>query len=153
MRAPGKPQAVFALESHIDELARQLGIDPLALRLKNLIVEGDETASGERFEHVRVHETLKAAADAAGYYAPKPLYVGRGSAARGGTLPHQGHWRESADAGGAGYGQCPGRCCRGAPPRLTDHSGKSVPCPSGRAVSVPGKLGERLRHLGRGKNR
>src|SRR5262249_26766973 len=60
--------------------ARQLGIDPLAFRFKNLIVDGDETASGERFEHVCVHETLKAAAEAAGYHQPKPPYVGRGIA-------------------------------------------------------------------------
>jgi len=80
MRAPGEPQAVFALESHIDEIARRLGIDPLAMRSKNLVVDGDETASGERFEHVRVHETLRAAAEAAGYHQPKPPYVGRGIA-------------------------------------------------------------------------
>jgi CO/xanthine dehydrogenase Mo-binding subunit len=80
MRAPGEPQAVFALESHMDEIARRLGIDPLEFRLKNVIVDGEETASGERFEHVRVHETLKAAADAAGYQEPKPPFVGRGIA-------------------------------------------------------------------------
>jgi CO/xanthine dehydrogenase Mo-binding subunit len=80
MRAPGEPQAVFALESHIDEIARQLGIDPLAFRVKNLIVDGEETASGERFEHVRVHETLQAAAEASGYHQSKPPYVGRGIA-------------------------------------------------------------------------
>jgi CO/xanthine dehydrogenase Mo-binding subunit len=80
MRAPGEPQAVFALESHIDEIARQLGIDLLVLRSKNLIVDGDETASGERFEHVRVHETLRAVVEAAGYHQPKPPYVGRGIA-------------------------------------------------------------------------
>ena len=34
MRAPGEPQAVFALESHIDEIARQLDIDPLEFRLQ-----------------------------------------------------------------------------------------------------------------------
>jgi carbon-monoxide dehydrogenase large subunit len=80
MRAPGEPQAVFALESHVDEIARQLGIDPLEFRRKNLIVDGEETASGERFEHIRVHETLQAAAAAAGYHQPKPSFVGRGIA-------------------------------------------------------------------------
>jgi CO/xanthine dehydrogenase Mo-binding subunit len=80
MRAPGEPQAVFALESHIDDIARQLHIDPLAFRLKNLIVDGEETASGEHFEHVRVQETLQAAAAAAGYDQPKSPYVGRGVA-------------------------------------------------------------------------
>jgi CO/xanthine dehydrogenase Mo-binding subunit len=80
MRAPGEPQAVFALESHVDEIARQLGVDPLEFRLKNLIVDGEETASGERFDHVRVHETLGAAAAAAGYHQSKPPHVGRGIA-------------------------------------------------------------------------
>ena len=80
MRAPGEPQAVFALESHIDEIARQLSLDPLEFRFKNLIVDGEETASGERFEHVRVHETLRAAAEAAGYHQPKGPFVGRGIA-------------------------------------------------------------------------
>ena len=55
-------------------------MDPLEFRRKNLVVDGDETASGEHFEHVRVHETMQAAVDAAGYHQPKPPYVGRGIA-------------------------------------------------------------------------
>ena len=42
MRAPGAPQAVFALESHLDEIARRLEMDPLDFRLHNIVVEGDE---------------------------------------------------------------------------------------------------------------
>jgi putative selenate reductase molybdopterin-binding subunit len=41
-RGYGVPQGFFALESHIDEIARQLGIDALALRRKNWLKEGDE---------------------------------------------------------------------------------------------------------------
>lgn len=37
----GAPQGYFALESHIDEIAKQLGIDALALRRKNWLQEGD----------------------------------------------------------------------------------------------------------------
>ena len=37
MRAPGEPQAVFAIESHIDCIARQLGKDPVDFRLHNLL--------------------------------------------------------------------------------------------------------------------
>ena len=80
MRAPGEPQGVFALESHIDEIARQLGMDPLAFRRQNLMVDGEETAFGEPLEHVRVHETLEAVIKAAGYNDPKPPFVGRGIA-------------------------------------------------------------------------
>ena len=65
MRAPGEPQGVFALESHLDDIARQIGMDPLDFRLKNLMVEGETTAFGERLEQVRAIETLQAAADAA----------------------------------------------------------------------------------------
>ena len=80
MRAPGYPQAIFARESHMDEIARQVGIDPLAFRLKNLVDEGDETAAGQRFQQIRVKESLTAAAAAAGYTDPKPPNVGRGLA-------------------------------------------------------------------------
>ena len=40
-RAPGHPQAAFAVESVIDELAEKLGMDPMELRLKNAVQEGD----------------------------------------------------------------------------------------------------------------
>ena len=80
MRSPGSPQAVFALESHLDDIARRLGLDPFDFRMRNLVVDGDETAWGARFAQVRARETLQAAADAAGYAAPKPRFVGRGVA-------------------------------------------------------------------------
>ena len=37
MRGYGVPQAIFALESHMDDIALELGIDPLKLRLKNIM--------------------------------------------------------------------------------------------------------------------
>ncbi len=80
MRAPGSPQAVFALESHLDEVARALGVDPLEFRMRNLIEDGEETAWGQHFENVRVKETLEAAADAAGYGEARAPFVGRGIA-------------------------------------------------------------------------
>lgn len=39
MRAPGVPQAAWCLEQAMDELASKLGMDPLELRLKNLVDE------------------------------------------------------------------------------------------------------------------
>ncbi|HAT43849.1 MAG TPA: xanthine dehydrogenase [Ktedonobacter sp.] len=41
-RGYGVPQGFFALESHIDEIAKQLGMDALALRRQNWLKEGDE---------------------------------------------------------------------------------------------------------------
>lgn len=42
MRAPGHPQGMFAVELMIDELAAELGMDPMALRLK---ADGNRTRS------------------------------------------------------------------------------------------------------------
>jgi putative selenate reductase molybdopterin-binding subunit len=41
MRGYGAPQGFFALESHIDELARAVGMDPLAFRRQNCVQKGD----------------------------------------------------------------------------------------------------------------
>ncbi len=40
MRAYGCPQIFFALESHVDDIAREMNIDPVEFRLKNLVSEG-----------------------------------------------------------------------------------------------------------------
>jgi putative selenate reductase molybdopterin-binding subunit len=40
-RGYGAPQGYFALESHMDEIAHAMGLDPLELRRKNLIHKGD----------------------------------------------------------------------------------------------------------------
>jgi len=45
-RGYGLSQTVFAVESAIDELARSLGIDPVELRRRNLIREGDDLVNG-----------------------------------------------------------------------------------------------------------
>jgi CO/xanthine dehydrogenase Mo-binding subunit len=80
MRAPGEPQTVFAIESHIDCIARQLGRDPLDFRLQNLLEAGAETPIGTRYQGLRAKETLEAAVAAAGYHTPKAPHVGRGIA-------------------------------------------------------------------------
>ncbi|WP_459191071.1 xanthine dehydrogenase family protein molybdopterin-binding subunit [Halosimplex sp. J119] len=47
MRGYGAPQGHFALEGHVDEIARELDMDPLELRTRNRIGEGDlDVASG-----------------------------------------------------------------------------------------------------------
>lgn len=80
MRAPGEPQAVFAAESQMDLVARELGMDPLEFRRKNLIEEGDENPIGTVYTNVRAIETLEAAVSASGYETPKAPNVGRGIA-------------------------------------------------------------------------
>ena len=41
MRGYGAPQGYFALESHMDEIARAMGMDPMELRRKNVVRVGD----------------------------------------------------------------------------------------------------------------
>ena len=78
-RAPGQPQVVFAVESHTDMIAHEMGIDPYALRLRNVLQDGQVCATGGRYKHVRGEATLRAAVEAANWGAPKSgPYVGRG---------------------------------------------------------------------------
>lgn len=79
-RSPGAIATVFALESHTDLLAKELGMDPAEFRLKNLIGEGEEDAVGQRLHDVRFREVFEAALDTADWKKPKPDHVGRGIA-------------------------------------------------------------------------
>lgn len=80
-RAPGSPQATFAVECVVDEICEQLGMDPLEFRLKNASKEGDRQASGVPFGRVGNIETLMAAKDSPHYNAPlEGKYHGRGIA-------------------------------------------------------------------------
>jgi CO/xanthine dehydrogenase Mo-binding subunit len=80
MRAPGAPQVAFAWESHLDMISRQMEIDPLEFRLRNLIRQGEKTSTDIRYKTVKAKETLMLAADYAQYQAPKPSNIGRGMA-------------------------------------------------------------------------
>jgi len=79
-RAPGAIQAVFASESHMDLIARELKMDPAKFRMMNLVGEGDVNALGKTWSGVKAKETLKAALDAADWESPKRAHVGRGVA-------------------------------------------------------------------------
>ncbi len=79
-RAPGAPIAAFAVESAIDELARKLGMDPIALRLKNAARDGIKAAYGPTFRNIGYVETLEAAQKHPNYQAPLGPNQGRGVA-------------------------------------------------------------------------
>ncbi|HLN85605.1 MAG TPA: molybdopterin cofactor-binding domain-containing protein, partial [Candidatus Limnocylindrales bacterium] len=48
MRGPGDLQVNFAVESHMDYIARKLGIDPYQFRLRNVLRAGDLLVNGQR---------------------------------------------------------------------------------------------------------
>ncbi|HUF43644.1 MAG TPA: xanthine dehydrogenase family protein molybdopterin-binding subunit [Verrucomicrobiae bacterium] len=79
-RAPGAIQAVFASESHMDLIARELKMDPAKFRLINLVGEGEENALGKSWNGVKAKETLQAALKASQWRSPKRANVGRGVA-------------------------------------------------------------------------
>jgi len=81
MRAPAKPQVVFAVESHMDMIAAEMGLDPYEFRLRNVLREGDVSPVGETWRNVRGEETLRRAAEVATWESPKEKpCLGRGMA-------------------------------------------------------------------------
>jgi CO/xanthine dehydrogenase Mo-binding subunit len=61
-RGFGAPQALFALELHVTKIARTLGADPVELRRRWAMREGDTTATGQVLRwSVAAHEVLDAA--------------------------------------------------------------------------------------------
>jgi CO/xanthine dehydrogenase Mo-binding subunit len=79
-RAPGAPMAAFALESVLDEIAREIGTDPIELRLRNASVEGTQASYGPKFPRIGFVETLEAIRDHEHYRTPLGPNQGRGVA-------------------------------------------------------------------------
>ena len=85
-RAPGAPAAAFAAETVMDEVAEQLGIDPLEFRLINGSKEGTRRITGPVFPRIGFMETVQATKDHEHYSQPltkghNGTLVGRGVAA------------------------------------------------------------------------
>ena len=84
MRAPAKPQVTFAVESHMDMIAREMGIDPYEFRLRNVLHDGDASPTGGTWQEIRAEETLREGAQTAGWTNPKAnsinAAIGRGMA-------------------------------------------------------------------------
>ena len=79
-RAPGAPQAEFAAEMVINELAAALNLDPVELRLKNAAREGTPMIYGPKLKRVGLIECLEAARDSEHYRSPVKEGEGRGVA-------------------------------------------------------------------------
>jgi len=67
MRGFGAPQVCFAYESHMDDIAKALGIDPLEIRLRNAFSEGSISPTGQVLHSVVVRESLERAAERYGW--------------------------------------------------------------------------------------
>ncbi len=79
-RGPGVPQAVFGSESLMNELAAQLGIDPIEFRLQNAIKEGVTAINGRAFHEIGLVACLQAARESPHYQSTLAANQGRGVA-------------------------------------------------------------------------
>ncbi|HZS78177.1 MAG TPA: xanthine dehydrogenase family protein molybdopterin-binding subunit [Ktedonobacteraceae bacterium] len=66
-RGYGAMQAVWASERTMDLLAAKLGMDPLEIRLKNVLVDGDQFCTGEVMHDVHFIECLHDIAEKIGW--------------------------------------------------------------------------------------
>jgi CO/xanthine dehydrogenase Mo-binding subunit len=80
-RAPGAPQAEFAAEMVVNEIAQKIGMDPIELRLKNAAKEGTQTIYGPKLKRVGLVECLEAVRDSDHYQSALKENQGRGVAA------------------------------------------------------------------------
>ncbi len=79
-RAPGAPISTFATESAMDDLAAKLGMDPIALRMKNAAKAGTKAAYGPVFPEIGFEQCLEAAKAHPHWNAPLGPNQGRGIA-------------------------------------------------------------------------
>ena len=87
-RGVGASHVCWAYESEMDEIARRLNMDPVELRLKNLVKEDDRFITGEPMISVGASECLRLTAQAIGWRAhqeqaprtARPFARGRGVA-------------------------------------------------------------------------
>jgi CO/xanthine dehydrogenase Mo-binding subunit len=93
VRAPSAPQACWAVEQHMDELAARLGIDPVELRRRNIVREGDEGPTRQVFKPIGAAEALEQAVKAIGYGRELPEDEAIGVAC--------GYWPSFANPSGA----------------------------------------------------
>jgi len=77
-RAPGAPMAIYAVEAAVDEICRDLGLDPLEVRLLNAAKKGTKSAYGPTFNDIGLVATLEAAKNHPHYSAPLGPNQGRG---------------------------------------------------------------------------
>lgn len=84
-RALGVPQMAWAGEQQLDRVARELGMDPLELRRRNILQDGDESVPGEVMSAVGAGPCLEAVAEQLHAMPAEPpetasSVVGRGAA-------------------------------------------------------------------------
>ena len=68
VRAPTAPQTCWALETHTDELAAVIGMDPVEFRQLNTIDTGATGVTGQVYEEIGLQECIREAVAASAYH-------------------------------------------------------------------------------------
>jgi CO/xanthine dehydrogenase Mo-binding subunit len=79
-RAPGAPQAHLGVECVLNEIAAEIGMDPIDLRMVNAVEEGDRAFHGARYRTIGLKECLQQAKQHPNYSLPLEANQGRGVA-------------------------------------------------------------------------
>jgi len=66
-RTPGSPQVVFAFESQVDIIAKEIGIDALELRRRNILHDDDANPMGEKWTDILMGEVLERVVKTSGW--------------------------------------------------------------------------------------
>lgn len=78
MRGFGNAEMLFAVESVIDEIALELGMDPAELRLLNIVHEGDTTIHGYRLDTCKLEQCIEKVKEISGWQRRNTLPPNRG---------------------------------------------------------------------------
>ena len=147
-RGFGVPQVSWAYEQQMDVIARRLGLDPVALRLKNLVREGDTFVTDEPVDSFGLDQCVEQVAEAIGWdgRAPAiPTAVPDRGARQGRGVRHEDH-DDAVELGGQRAAPC--RRLRGAPDQQRGDrpGGAHQPGPGRRrGARHPGRVGGRHR--------
>lgn len=101
MRGFGVTSVSFAVETHMNRIAEQLGIDPLQLRLKNANRIGDTTANRVVLKDPSTVPVVLAAAERVGYDLPPEFASMTAERRSGDLLPEHLAGQQASDGGGA----------------------------------------------------
>lgn len=77
-RGFGSPQVTFAMESHMDEAAKRLDLDPVRIRLVNMNKSGDITACGWQITSCGLQECIESVAEKVKWNEPRKPWQGKG---------------------------------------------------------------------------
>ena len=94
-RAPSAPMAAYSTETVLDQIAKEIDMDPIDLRLLNAVKEGDIQLGdfGGKYPRIGIKETLEAIKNHPNYKIPLATNQGRGIAT--------GYWFNIAESSSA----------------------------------------------------